>query len=394
MKNKLVIGAFVLMLAAFVTVIALPADEASIIAENRPRATVPPLNGETVFSGEFASGFESCLGDSVGYRSFFTALSKSMETYKGFVPKTGQIVSTNKDIGTGTTQKQTLLVADNAIMEMFIKDTEQEKLYAEAVNHYARKLPENIKLYNMIIPTQLSFQEPIYKNLQDDQQKAIKSIYEKLDESVAKVDAYSEIEQHTDEYIYFRTDHHWTQQGAYYGYRAFMSAEGGNAVDINDFEKHSISGVLGYLYEKVNDASVVTVPDTVEWFDVDPDGHIKTVMHAIDEEGNFITYGNSMYDKSKASYSFFFGGDHSIIEMTNEDNPDGKTLVVLKESYSNALGPWLIKSYHKVVLVDPRSYKGKFEDIIDDYSPDEVLIANYIFTTNFEDYCELLKELY
>lgn len=394
MKNKLVIGVFVLMIGIFTLMLALPADEASIIAENRPRSSMPSLNSENVFSGRFATDFESFIGDSVACRSFFTSLSKSMESSKGFVPKTGQIISANKDIGTGTTQKQTLLVADNAIMEMFIKNPEQEKIYAETMNYYARKLPENIKLYNMIIPTQLSFKDPIYKNLQDDQEKAINSIYEKIDESVTKVDVFNEIKQHSDEYLYFRTDHHWTQRGAYYGYCAFISAEGGEAVDINDFEVHSINGVLGYLHDKVNNASVITVPDTVEWFDINSDNHIKTQMHSIDEEGNPITYGDSMYDQSKAGYSFFFGGDHDIVEMTNTNNPNGKTLVVIRESYANALAPWLINNYKKVVLVDPRGYKGTFDEVLDEYSPDEVLISNYIFTTNFSDYCELLQDMY
>ncbi len=394
MKNKLVIGAFILTLAACITMLLLPADEESIASENRERAKIPEFNNETVFSGGFAEGFEDFIGDSIAYRSFFTGLSKNIESYKGFVPETGQIISASKDIGTGEVQKQTLLISDNAIIEMFTKNSEQEKAYADAVNYYAEKLPENIKLYNMIIPTQLSFKEAMYKNLQDDQQKAIDAIYDKLDSSVTTVDAYSSLEEHKDEYIYFRTDHHWTQRGAYYGYNAFMAAEGGEAVNINDFEENSVGGFLGSLYDQVGDASVAVTPDTVEWFDVDPENHVKTVMYAIDDYGELMTYSNPMYVKTQASYSFFFGGDHSVVVMTNSDNADGKTLVVLKESYSNALAPWLIKNYHRVILVDPRSYKGNFQSILDQYSPDEVLITNYIFTTNFADYCSLLTNLY
>ena len=117
-------------------------------------------------------------------------------------------------------------------------------------------------------------------------------------------------------------------------------------------------------------------------------------MHDTDENGNPTTYNGTMYDRTKANYLFFFGSDHPVVEMTNDDIPDGKTLVVLKDSYSNVLAPWLINSYHKVIMVDPRIYRGNFRNIIDDYSPDEVLIINYIFTTNFPDYCNLLKNMY
>lgn len=71
-----------------------------------------------------------------------------------------KLFPTNKDIGTGTTQKQTLLVADNTIMEMFIRNDKTEQEYADAINRYAEKLPENIKLFSMVIPTQLEFKEP------------------------------------------------------------------------------------------------------------------------------------------------------------------------------------------------------------------------------------------
>lgn len=117
-------------------------------------------------------------------------------------------------------------------------------------------------------------------------------------------------------------------------------------------------------------------------------------MYATDEKGEMYSYNGVMYDRSKANYNFFFGSDHPIVEMTNEKNPDGKTLVVLKDSYTNVLAPWLIESYKNVILVDPRIFDGDFQMILDMYSPDEVLVVNYIFTTVFSDYCNLLKNLY
>ncbi len=80
--------------------------------------------------------------------------------------------------------------------------------------------------------------------------------------------------------------------------------------------------------------------------------------------------------------------------MTNEKNPDGKTLVVLKDSYTNVLAPWLIESYKKCNFVDPRIFDGDFQTVLDKYWPDGVLVVNYIFTTVFTDYCNLLKNLY
>lgn len=389
MKNKITIAAFLLMLAVFTVMLSLPADKESVEKENRPMSTMPALSEKTLFSGELASGVESVIGDNIGFRSFFTGLSSSIDNLKGFVPETGEIISTNKDIGTGTTQKQTLLLADNTIMEMFIRNNSQEELYAQAVNRYARTFGDNIKLYSMLIPTQLSFREPMYKNLQDDQQEVINSIYEKLDQDVTAVDAYSALESHSDEYIYFRTDHHWTQLGAYYAYKAFMEAAGSRAADKDDYEQNKIPGVLGYLYDKVNRAEIASQPDTIEWFDINKSPHIFVKMY----NETLTPYNGVMYDRSKASYDFFFGSDHPVTEMVNENNLGGKTIVVLKESYANVFAPWLIESYHRVVLVDPRIYEGDFQTITDNFAPDELLIMNYVFTTNFPDYCALMDKM-
>lgn len=393
MKNKIVIGAFIAMLAAFIVMLSLPADKASIEAENRAINAVPSLNTETVFGGEFAEDFESYIGDIVGYRGFLTQLSKKLGTYKGFAPEAGSIISTTKDIGTETMIKLTLLLVDRTIMEMYRKNQTNEKLYTDAVNHYAEKLPSDIKLYNMLIPTQLEFREPIYKNLQDSQAEAIEDMYGMLDERVTAVRVCETLESHSDEYIYFRTDHHWTPLGAYYAYREFMKTEDGDAVNKNEFEKNEITNFLGFLYNRVDRPEIAETPDTIEWYDVDKNKTITTVMHDVNENGMLTNYKGVMYDRTKTDYSFFFGSDHPVVEMTNSEKSDGKTIIVLKDSYTNAFAPWLIKSYHKVILVDPRIYKGDFQTIIDAFKPDEVLITNYIFTTNFPDYCAMLKNL-
>ena len=80
--------------------------------------------------------------------------------------------------------------------------------------------------------------------------------------------------------------------------------------------------------------------------------------------------------------------------MSTEDNKDIDNAAKVLDSYTNVLAPWLIESYKNVILVDPRIFDGDFQTVLDKYSPDEVLVVNYIFTTVFTDYCNLLKNLY
>ncbi len=393
MKNKLIIGAFCVMLAAFAALLALPADKKSIEAENRAMTEMPVLNRTNVFSGKFASQFEEFIGDNIAFRSALTAASRQLDGAKGITPHDGAVISTTKDIGTGSTIKMTLLFTEDAVMEMYRKNSATEKMYTDAVNLYAEKLPENIELYNMLIPTQLEFQKPIYKNLQDSQSEAIEEMYAKLSGRVKTVNVLDTMKEHMDEYIYLRSDHHWTPLGAYYAYREFMLTEGSHSVKNTDYEKHEIKGFLGYLYDRVNTPGIAKQPDTIEWYDVDKEDSIDVKMHKI-VDGKLVEYDGVMYEEEKQNYSFFFGSDHPIVEMTNRKNAGGKTILVIKDSYANAFAPWLITSYGKVVLVDPRIYKGSFDDILKKFEPDEVLIMNYIFTTSFPDYCDMLKNLY
>ena len=394
MKNKITICAFLAMLAVFFIMLSLPADKGSIEAENRAMYDMPRLTAKNVTGGTFAEGVEKHLGDSVGFRGALTKLSKKLNTIKGVTPKAGSIISTTKDIGTETMIKLTLLLANDTIMEMFRKNPKNERLYTDAVNHYAEKLPQNIKLYNMLIPTQLEFWEPMYKNLQDSQTEAISDMYSMLDERVTAVNVCDTLENHSGEYIYFRTDHHWTPLGAYYAYRRFMEIEGGDAVNRNEFEKDEIKNFLGFLYNRVDEPELASVPDTIEWYDIDKNNTISVTMHKTLENGKMASYDGVMYDRTQTNYAFFFGSDHPVVEMTNSAKESGKTIVVIKDSYTNVFAPWLIASYHKVILVDPRSFKADFSLILNTFNPDEVLITNYIFTTNFPDYCEMLEDLY
>ncbi|MCC8170092.1 MAG: hypothetical protein LIO59_07030 [Oscillospiraceae bacterium] len=393
MKNRIIIAVFALMLCIFAVILICPADEKSAEEENRTLASMPELTKETVFSGEFEQDFESFIDDNLGFRSFFTSLNERITSSKGISTPAGRLVYTDTDIGTGTTQKASLLIVNKTIFEIFVKNTAHEEEYIEAVNNYAEKLDDDIKLYAALIPTQLEFQEPIYANMQDSQKETIDYIYNQLDERVTTVDMYSQLQQHSGEYVYFRSDHHWTPLGAYYGYTAFSQTAGMTPVNKDNFEKNNIPNFLGYLYKQAGAPEIAEDPDTIEWYDTDKDNEIELSMQGF-ENGEKIYYNGTLFDKTKANYNFFLSGDHPLAAITNKKNPTGKTIVIVRDSFANAFAPWIIQNYKTVVLVDPRNYEADFQDVLDEYHPDEVLIMNYIFTTTFEDYCTMLKDLY
>lgn len=395
MRKYIITVLFVLLLAGAAGVFFSPADTASIEAENREPAAMPELNSDTVVSGEFASGFDSYVNDNIGLRGRLMELSDTIRSCFGFTPQlVGKVISTTSDIGTGETLDSSLMLIDSKIMEMFSDKPEVESSYAEALNNIADTLPEGVDMYSMLAPTQLEFEEPLYSNAQDSQKECIDSINEQLSGRIKPVDVYSKLGEESG-YLYFKTDHHWTMDGAYCGYEAFMESAGGEAVSKDDFERREKDDFYGTLYLKARAQLDDPEMDTLAYYDVEENGDFDIAMRAEYEDGSSLEYGENsgVFNYEKDDYLFFFGGDQPLIEITNNDLPDGKTVIVIKDSYANALVPWLINSYGRVVMIDPRSFEGSLSEEIERYDADEVAVVNYVFTTTFTDYCGLLNGL-
>ncbi len=394
MKNKILTAVFALSLAAFVFLALFPAGENGAQSENRELASMPELTAQTVFSGEFAKGFESFIDDHIAFRSFFTSLSERLNAKKGIKTPAGRLVYTDTDDGAGQTQKTGFLIVNDSVFEMFHRDLRLEEEYAAAINHYADKLNGGVTVYSALIPTALEFEEPIYSNTEDSQKEAIDYMESRLDSRVKTVDVYSSLLSHKDEYIFFRTDHHWTQLGAYYGYEAFCAASGNTPVSLDAFALNSIPDFLGSLYKQTSAVELTDKPDTIEWYDTVAGNDISISMRRF-TDGKEEKYSSPIFNEEYSdSYRFFLSGDNPFVELTNENNPTGKTIVIVRDSFANAFAPWIIQNYKKVILIDPRGYKEDFGAVLEEFKPDEVLIMSYVFSAAFDGYGALLTGLY
>lgn len=392
MRSRLTISAFVIMLAIFVYIgIFAPKDAASVREENREIRKMPKFSAETLFNGSFSKDFEDYLADNVGFRGKFTALAAKLNRYKGVNSKYGTLVSVNKGLGVGESSKGSLIILNDKIMEIYKEDKSAMKLYAETLNKYASEMPKGVNIYSMLIPTQIEFECP---QTGDSQKETIDAIYKAEDSRIKKINVYDSLKENTEDYIYFRTDHHWTQRGAYLGYCKIAEAAGLSPVSLSDLKKDSRSGFLGYLYNQANNPVMKKYADTIEWF-------TRTENFAVsvndkDENGEYVDYETKMYnippEEETPKYSVFMGGDHSYLKMTS-DIKNGKTICVIKDSYGNALLPLLTNSYETVIAVDPRSYNGKVSELVKDENVDDLLILNYTFTTTFKDFIEKIVEI-
>lgn len=394
MKGKFIAFIFILMMLLGAELMFIfPCDTESLAAEKREAAAMPEFTCEQILDGSFMSRIEAYLNDRIAYRgAFMTAAAKIRESM-GRSSELGKVIPITKQDWYGEAYESYLIYHDNKIMEVFEKKDDAQEAYIEALNLYEEKLSDSVNLYSIIVPTQLEFEAPVYSNFQDSQKSTIDEIYEKLGERYNCIDVYGAMQRCAGEYIYFKTDHHWTADGAYAAYLEFCSAAGLAPVQKSDCEKKEYPDILGSLYDFTKEEELKKNVDTLVWYDTDPDNKIEITAGA-ERNGSFETYKGVLFDEdiSKMQYAAFAGGDNPVITAKNKECDNKRTLLILKDSYANAFFPWIVKNYSTVIMIDPRSCTKTLSDIIAEYKIDDFLVFNYVFLTSFDDYCRTLED--
>ena len=240
-------------------------------------------------------------------------------------------------------------------MELLTVSESAAVSYAGMVNAVADALP-NVNVYNIAVPTASEFYAP--KSLYTNQTAGIKKIYENLDSNVTPINVVKPLMEHAAEFIYFRTDHHWTQRGAYYAYKEYAEIIG---EDIDPLETFQVQnswnhvGSFGSFTKGTYGATIMhSNPDMLQIF-----------MPKYTAEG--AAY-NDMYMRSKKwslqlvyptfnSYSAFIGGDNPLA-VFHTSNANGKKLVIIKESFGTAFATWAVNNYEYIYVIDPRKFNG------------------------------------
>lgn len=249
--------------------------------------------------------------------------------------------------------------------------------YAQVLNAYKSALGENVRLYNIVVPTSIEFNLPSsYQNVTTAQKPKLDNIAASLAPSIEWVDVYDTLSNHKDEYLYYRTDHHWSTLGAYYAYEAFAKTAGFEPVPLDTLEKRTLDNFLGTLYAQTQNSKMASKPDYVDYF-IMPTAY-RCYQY---RKGSPYTavrvplYGE--YAKSYNSYSVFMHGDFPVTVIETEVN-NGRRIAVVKESYGNAFVPFLINHYEEVVVIDQRYLERGFYDVLKDFEINELLFINNI----------------
>lgn len=249
--------------------------------------------------------------------------------------------------------------------------------YAKVLNTYQNVLGDHIKLYNIVVPSSIEFNLPQhFQSVMTSQKPKLENIAASLDPAITSVDVYETLSQHKDEYLYYRTDHHWSTLGAYYAYVEFAKAAGFEPVQLEKLEKRTLNDFLGTIYSQTQNSRMTSRPDHVDYY-IMPTAY-KCYQYRKGSPGTAIRislYGE--YAKSYNSYSVFMHGDFPVTVIDTEIK-NGRRIAVVKESFGNAFIPFLVNHYETVVVIDQRYLEKSFYDVLNEYKINELLFINNI----------------
>jgi len=406
--------------------IALPKKKISE-DEKRVLTQMPTFSFDSLFHGKYTQKMENYYADNFPYRDHFVAFSSSMKDDFGYrnngimiydlakdkdASKNDSLLDEKADSIANAKDSVTAEAADTMTndaeivknvmiykgraIQIFGGSKNSAANYAALINKYHKALGSKVKIYCLVIPTPIDYYLPDqYKHVSEGEKKNIALIAAGLDTGIIAVDAYSEVAAHKNEYEYYYTDHHWTGRGAYYAWRGFCKAAGFKPLELAQFQRKCIPHFLGSLYDLTRDSRVKANMDSVEYFK--PPVYTKTTIYT----GSLKSGSKSSLFAETArggnSYSVFLGGDFPLVKIETT-NPNGRKLLVIKDSYGNALAPYFALNYQEVDVVDYRYFNANLINFIRDKKITDMIflhntfVANSRYTAQRESFLMRMKE--
>lgn len=363
--KKLLKYPLLLLFAAFLVIVGIADMFASnrdfSEMENRKLAKRPPLRWESLISldtgSKFSNLYETYINDQFIGRDGWITLKSICESALGKIENNGIAYGREDHLFDKYTVADDWRVDKNVgFLSAFIEQYRDKSKVTVALT------PNSYEIYRDLLPAGLN-------NV--DQREYIASIYAKLPEGAEKLDLLPVMDAARDGYIYYRTDHHWTTEGAYEAYKAFVESRGQTAVSLETLAPlaRTAPGFYGTYYNKCKLFSAMA--DTITWYDMP----FESIV--IDGEEKPTLNDDAKWE-AHDKYAAFLWSNNGVTVIRSGNNlnhQEGKTsrILVIKDSYGNCFSPYLTYNYDEVYVVDPR-FIEKLSALTDDIAFDDILV--------------------
>lgn len=348
----IIMATFLLIVAALNIIIP---DKDFSESENRVLKKRPDFSWDKLLKGKFTTDYEEYITDQFVFRDFWVSMKSAVEI--GLHKKDSNGVYLGKD----GYLLQKVDKIDKSILNKNI----------EAINTFAKDNPST-SMYFLLAPNSVEvLKEKLPKFApHKDQLSIINKVKKDLNSKVKFVDVYNDLASHKGEYIYYKTDHHWTSLGAYYAYKNLALTMGNSPLNIDDFNIEEVTDKFyGTLYSKGNYRFIN--PDSIHIFK--PKVELKYKVEYLDNgKSNSSLYELGHLEK-KDKYSVFLDGNHALVTISTGANT-GRKLLVLKDSYAHSLVPFLTNHYDEIHMIDLRYFNMDIDDYMKQFNLNEVLL--------------------
>ena len=421
---------FVVPLFALGVTSLLDTDQTISEKENRTLKARPEFSFQALFDGSYTKDFEEYYADTFPLRDFFLSVNQKLsgvftqaagKNDLVLIEKEGKddfggeaLIPEEETGGEQPSRQETetkapyqpqvnddevyesgyILVDKDrkAALEIYTINKPRIRDYTDVVNRLAQTLPEQ-KIYALLAPTATEFYSPEDYHTGSRSQKAgIAYAYEQFKQPNLKgIDAVSEIGLHLEEYLYFRTDHHWTARGAYYAYVAFCRAAGLEPVPLSSLKSGRIDGFVGSMYRYTNAQVLQDNPDYLEYFLPRREAEGEYYDDASMQNRHHLTIISTKVNADN-KYLAFIQGDTPLSKIVT-DQKNGKKILVIKDSYGNALVPFLVDNYEEIYVLDPRNLETNLPAFVKAHGIQDILLVNYSLIGGNASYLKALEQM-
>ncbi len=335
----------------FVLNIVLPDREFSE-QENRYLQKLPSFSFEDLFDGTFTTDFEDYVTDQFAFRDSWTSLKARAELLSGKDENKGIFLCEGERL----IEAFTLPEKDDLDFSLSSIDTLAKN---SDIPVYFALIPSAAEIYGDMLPSGAP---------NASQKELINYAYSSV--SAENVDMYSALSAHKDESIFYRTDHHWTTLGAYYGYTALAETMGFEPIPLSAYTEKVVSeSFLGTTYSSSGFGWVE--PESISSYVEQGDAIITNYPKGAPVEGSLYV---ESFLEAKDKYSYFYGGNTPLltIESGKEDLP---SLLIVRDSYMDSLSPYLIEHFSTIHIVDLRYNNTSLKSYIEQNDIDNILVC-------------------
>ena len=345
--KKITVSVFLCSIFTTPALMILTEDKDINIIENKILQKLPRFNYENIKSGRFMDDFDTYVSDQFPGRNMFLYAKNGL------------------NYALGQREFRDIYVTNSGrLLEKYTENKEMINYNIDKINTICENI--DIKKTLFLVPNSIS----LYKNelpsfyLTDSQEDSINII--KKSSNIGVYTPLNVLKKHKDEYIYYNTDHHWTQLGAKIAFEDFYGRK------------------LDYKYSKASDGFYGSYYSKAMLKDINPDDiysylELKDFYCEFDGEKS-----NSLYDikklDGKNKYQYFLNGDPAEGVIYGDGNGE---VLVIKDSFAHNFIPFLTQIYEKIHVLDPRYSKKDISDYINENKNiDEVLFLLSLSTIN------------